>query len=602
VLPPRCGDDPQSGGWLDDVPASAPSRLAYRLGDRMSPRQVRGAEIDRREPEQGRNVQHDINQKRFGDLPPAVRERLATEVAAHIDGRPSAVVFSLPPHAGGGDDRRNRAALLGLLCLGLAGLHGWAGFGQSVQDAVASLGYIALLTAAIVYLLKAWPLHRRGLPSGPAGIHVFAWDIVDVGLDGTLTVHPLRNLRKLMTTELRGAGNTVFTRLDFTLENGRQVSLPIPGQDLAPRCVAAWQQRHQALNAALQTNNRAAVAALDPFDALRQQPGLRPPSPFAWDRLRRHAIVWALGTAIPVGAVAWAVRNLASDQVAFTKAVATGTEQAYLDYLGFGWRHVDAARAALPRAALADARRTGTVTALRAVPRRYPKAGLEPEVTQAVHDVFQKSFERFRALAKRSDATVEPFVGELLTRLESSGDSAVTVKFIRAPALGSDRRSLPANVARHFGEAGAASREQRMVSELAKGFRLVFPQDVFQLVRSDGGPTRPVLQVEYGIGPSGMTYRSDKTMQEFVGVVVRFNVHFVVPGSPTSWRGTLQVLPPDRFSTQAAFPTDEQVYGEMANRAFDQLSSKLNEAFLVPVKPAPRAPSGTQPAGPVAAR
>lgn len=524
----------------------------------------------------------DIRQRDFEDLPPEVQQRLHTEVQAHVQGRPSAVVFAIGGRARD-DAARNRLALLALGALGLGGAMLVAGFGQGLLPPGAAGLLVALLGGAVLAWLKAFPWHRRGTNALAPAAYVFAGDIVDTR-DGAFVVHPLDGLKQLACVEVRNGGRPLFTRLDLALHDGRSVKLAVGPQELAQRCASVLQQRHQQLATARRAGAAAVVAAMDPFAGMRHAdaPQARP----SWGRrLRRSALAWAVAVALPLGTAAWGLRNLASDQVFFDRAQAAGTEAALLDYVAKGWRHVEPARAALPRAALADARKAGSVTALRGVLRRYPAAGLQAEVQREVRAVFEQAFERFKAMATRTDRSVEPFVRELLARLESSGDSGVDVHFVRPGTEGLaavDRRKTGlAPVAAHFGSAGADAREQRMVAELAKGFRMVFPQDVLALTRATGAQ-RPQLRVSYEIAPSGMTYRSELTGHSFVGVVVKFDVAFTIPGTSAVWRSRLQVLPPDRFSVNGRFPSDAQVYGEMADRAFDRLSGELHRVFFAP--------------------
>lgn len=527
---------------------------------------------------------NDIRPRDFNDLPPEVQQRLQADVQAHVQGRPSAVVFAIGGRAGD-DAARNRSVLMALGALGLAAWMLAAGFGEGLLPAGAAAMLVALLAAAVFAWLKAFDWHRRGAVRLPPAAYVFPGNVVDTR-DGRFVVHPLDGLKQLSCVDVQNAGRHLYTRLDLTRDDGRSVQLAVGPRELAQRCAAALQQRHQQLATARRAGATAVVAAMDPFAALRgADAGGGASASSLLRRLKRSALAWALGLALPLGMAAWGLRNLASDQVFFDRARAAGTEAALLDYVAKGWRHVEPARAALPRAALGDARKAGSVTALRGVLRRYPEAGLQAEVQREVHAVFEQAFERFKAMATRSDRGVEPFVRELLARLETSGDSGVDVHFVRPGTEGLaavDRRKTGlAPVAAHFGSQGADAREQRMVAELAKGFRLVFPQDVLALTRATGAQ-RPQLRVSYDIAPSGMTYRSELTGHSFVGVVVKFDVAFTIPGSSAVWRSRLQVLPPDRFSVNGRFPSDGQVYGEMADRAFDRLSGELHRVFFAP--------------------
>lgn len=520
----------------------------------------------------------------FADLPAKVQQRLRSDIEAMAQGRGGAVVFSVGAQGAKDDSGRNRSVLGALALLALLVAMLVIDFGSTVQPVNAGLVMAALVAGALWLVLRVIPMHQKAQAGLAPGAYVFASDIVDTR-NGRFRVFPLRGLQQFTGTDFTNGGKYLFTRLDFTLANGQMMQLQIQGQELARRCMAALQQRMQQLQAATQAGQVEAVAALDPFDEMRRNGLGVDASVLRVNRIKRSALAWALGIGLPVGLAAWAVRNLASDHLFFKTAMAGNTEQALQSYIGQGWRYVDEARAALPGAALSDARKAGSVTALRSVLVRYPAAGLKPEVDKEVHAVFMQAFDRFKALATRTDRTVEPFVRELLGYLESSGESGVIVSFIRPSTQALEqvdkRKSAMAPVARHFGDANAGRRELRMTRELANGFKMVFPQDVLALV-STHKAGRPVLQVNYEIAPSGQVYRSELTGGQFVGVVVKFDVTFSLPGSATVWRSKLQVLPPDRFQVKGQSPSDADIYAEMADRAFDQLSAQLNGAFFKP--------------------
>jgi len=529
----------------------------------------------------------------YAALPPQTRQRLAGDIDAHLKSQPSPVAFSI---AAGGAGGRLMPLLWAALCLGGAALAAASDFGAlvpgGIQPWVASLAYAALIGGALAFALAMWPLHLRGVAPLAPGVFFFAWDIVDTR-NGGFKVHSLRDLKQFAATDVVTPNHQyLHTRLDFTFADGSQASFTIAPREAAQRSIDQLRARNQQLNAALQSGNGAGVAALDPFHAMRTGGAAKPPAKAAESplgKLMRSRWAWGAIGGLLLAQPLWLARNVASDEAMFKLAGSTGTEAAYKAYVDHGWRHLDAARAALPRAALADARKAGTVVALRGVLQRYPAAGLGNEVATDIHAIFVKAFERFQRLATRSDATVEPFVRQLLARLEASGSSAVGVAFVRpgTDALARVDNLRPGMVpsAKHFGSDSAATRERRMVAELAKGFRLVFPEDVLSLVAAGNAPPpeRPLLQVAYEIAPSGAVFTSSRTGRRFVGVVVTFEVVFAVPGGGAPWRTSLKVLPPDRFTVSGNGAEDDgAVYAVMADRAFDQLSQRLNEAFFAP--------------------
>jgi hypothetical protein len=93
-----------------------------------------------------------------------------------------------------------------------------------------------------------------------------------------------------------------------------------------------------------------------------------------------------------------------------------------------------------------------------------------------------------------------------------------------------------------------------------------------------------------------------------VGIVFEFDVLMTIPNNGKLLKLKFKVLPPDTFTvsydtfTNPAFgaaiksasqgPSDSLVYEVMALRAFDELSSKVQDQFFVVEKPAARAQDG----------
>lgn len=527
----------------------------------------------------------------FGQLPPVVRQRLTRDIDAYRKGQPSTVAFAID--VGAERPSRLRWSVYGALALFVALTALLTGFGKlepaGIQPWSMSISLGLVLAVTIALLLSGWPLHRRISMPLPSGVFFFALDIVDTR-GGRLQLLPLRGLRQLVSTDVLSGSTYLYTRLDFTLEDGRSFNYRIAGREAAERALAVLQSRNGQLNTALRSGDQATAAQLDPFHGHRESNGAISAQALAWPALQGQRL---MGSKAAVAIVAgmllaqplWALRNVASDQVMYSTARSTGTEASLKSYVDEGLFHREAARAALAPAALNDARKAQSVTALRSVLKRYPKAGFEAEVASEIKQIFNQAFERFSKQAVRSDPQVLPFVRALLDQLEASGDSTVHVEFQRpsteALARTDSRNQGLVPAARHFSSDSAAPRERRIVTELAQGFRQVFPQDVLSLrAAATADPARPALRIAYRISPSGMVYTSQSTSRKFFGVVVDFDTVFSVPQAPVPLRSSLQVLPPDRFTVKGATQSDEAVYVEMADRAFDQLGAKLHSAFF----------------------
>jgi hypothetical protein len=148
-----------------------------------------------------------------------------------------------------------------------------------------------------------------------------------------------------------------------------------------------------------------------------------------------------------------------------------------------------------------------------------------------------------------------------------------------------------------------------VISAMQKGFGAVFPTDVLPLTKGDDlnpddttipGTSKPSVFVDYTVGWSGSTYSDPKEGRHFVGIVFDFDVLMTIPNDGKLLKLKFKVLPPQTFNvsydtfTNPAFgsainaasqgPSDSLVYEVMALRAFDELSSRVQDEFFVQEK------------------
>ncbi len=146
---------------------------------------------------------------------------------------------------------------------------------------------------------------------------------------------------------------------------------------------------------------------------------------------------------------------------------------------------------------------------------------------------------------------------------------------------------------------------------MTTGFGKVFPTDVlplkqgadFNTVTKAAIVTKPTILVDYTVGWSGSQYVDKVENRRFVGVIIDFDVLMVIPNDVKKLELKFSVRPPQLFTvsftsySDPAFknllkndggPSDSQVYEVMALRAFDELSTKIQDKFFQPLKkPAP---------------
>ncbi len=221
------------------------------------------------------------------------------------------------------------------------------------------------------------------------------------------------------------------------------------------------------------------------------------------------------------------------------------------------------------------------------------------------HGLYHKAFAQFLKQGSDTNSSLVPVMQRLMDVLESAGNPNVQIHFSRPSTSALEeldqrlklRGGKLGNVipaASHFTASSAASREARIAAALQVGFRATFPNDVLALqVNNSANVMPPMLDINYEIEPSGALYTEQNTSpsttaRQFVGLVARFKVTLLVPDSVQRWQFELEVQPPETFTvnykTQQGQamqgPQDSQVYAVMAERAFEQLASKLRAAFF----------------------
>jgi hypothetical protein len=370
-------------------------------------------------------------------------------------------------------------------------------------------------------------------------------------------------------------------------------------------------QAERTQSAAAQAGDVETIASLDPLAALPVRsasptPKARPEP--AWLRWR---VALAAAAGIVLAVPLWAARNALSDYSLFAETERQGTEAAYRQYVTQGWLFKARAQERLPHLAFAEAKRKGTVTALRAVLNTYPRSPVDADVRKEIRAAYEKARAKFRAQAANADPVMVAFMEQLVDYMAANDLSAVAVRFrspnpaalaaaderLRAHAAASFRTMAP--IAPHFAEKTAQLRETAIVDQLSKAFAEIFPADVLALKMGPPLPAAgtvpndaPAILINYDVVASGMTYSLERfPLKDFVGLKVTFKVSMRVPSTPRSFDFGMEIAPPEHFtvnyqtSSNAALaalssPPDERVYEVMAARAFDQLSTKLKNAFF----------------------
>jgi len=536
-------------------------------------------------------------------------------------------------------------AIIGFLLLGgLAAIGIWLvwslGYGR-YYGSTGRYGVGGLAAFALCGYVLAWSILaairrvrlRGALPFAP-GRYMFGMDLVDAR-DARLRIVPMGKLVNFNGVHHYRNGVYMNTSLNFTFEGGEKQVFAIRGREAADNTLRQLQGERDALVDAAQREDFGAVAGMDVFFEARVGGG--------WDKLPAHnpntpesrrgpvagelpgflrragvlALVVGAAAAFPI----WQVRNQRSDDEMFRRA--RGSTWGLKAYLRQGVRHRKEAQELFARVALDEAKKAGSVTALRAFLEEHKDAReeLRKEAKDAIHASFEKVLGQFRAQAAVGDPRVLPFVEELVAYLEAKDSPPVVVRF-RAPrteALAEmdavlqkiaqkEAKMDMAPVAPHFQDSSALPRETAIVKGLERGFAAVFPADIMSLEQgarlgdADAGKelANPTIEVSYEVGPKlnkegePSIYQGERSQRLFVGITVSFAVSVKIPGGKAPYELAFAVKPPGEFTVETyrspyaapgsddEMPPDARVYQIMTDRAFDELQAKLKAAFFKP--------------------
>ncbi len=500
------------------------------------------------------------------------------------------------------------------------------GFGDLGSDGLwhgDAVGAIYIVCAALFFLCLLLAARRvaqkRGLPY-PPGKYLYAFSLVETKLT-TLEHYDLTQASEIKSAPVRDReGRYKGTRFVFFFANGKKAEIVEHDFERAKELGAELARRQNLVKQAAQSGDGATLHRYDPFNELRIGkfvPGKPIPGQFmakAPSELLRWSPMIALAAGLVCGVGIWFGRNIASDDAAYQKAKASHKEAQYADYVKHGHRHVQEMQDALPHVALEEARKTRSVAKIRDVLRRYPDAGLDDEVKAEVHKIYAAAMARFGEQAANSDPALVPFVQNLLTSLEASGNPTVQVRFTRPSAdelavmdvkvgrfaASQGKKMVPAAV--WFAGDNVAERENRIVDGLQQGFGAIFSGDVLRITApAKIDPSQPAMDIAYQISGSGNYYTVTRENPNgftqatgdnriFVGLICKFSVNVALPSQPPGWHFDLSVLPPEHFRIDDVHPaygsvgqsavTDAHFYHVMAERAFDELRGKLRNVLF----------------------
>lgn len=569
---------------------------------------------------------------RFNDLPASTRERFT---------------FATTDPKKAGEDRPIRfesvstgGRIFGWVFLALMGLSIlmglWnANFGSLWRDGLQSGSYIFWYALALFLVIFSGAatayryLLSKSLPY-KEGRYLFPFDYIIADKD-KLTIIPMSMLKGVRIVEHYRNGVYQYTAFHMDFSHGKTESFNV-GKNDPDTIKSQLDGARAAMRKALEEGDLKRIEQLDLLFAA-EQAGFKPTEekldlislgekkaskaeglPDWW----RHRLAAAAAAALVLSPIVWLVRNNASDDKMWQRAQERRGVEGIEDYLRHGKRHIKEAKEAVYPVAFEEASRKKSVSALREMIRKYPESPFVPKAREAIHALVDASWEKFKKRAgENADPKLLAFMQKMLAYLEKSDTSTVSVKFY-PPATDAltklDAELSKKNIAAvspHFTAASAREREGFITTAMSRGFGSVFPNDILQLERPDGGDSLsryrskytkkdtkpeteskaelPVMEIRYTVEPTDAIYKGKSSARAFVGIQVAFDLKLKIPGDPEPLPIALTVLPPERFtvsystyrtSTAPSGPSDSQVYAVMAERAFDQFASKLAQLFF----------------------
>jgi hypothetical protein len=494
---------------------------------------------------------------------------------------------------------------------------------SSVQGPVSLVVYVAALFGvvySVLAVMRRWRLVST-LPFTP-GRYLFPMDLVDARTRDVRII-PMSLLADLSAVHHHTNGVYTHTQFTLTFEGGKSEAFVVRSKGEAEGALHALRTSRAAIGEAVKNLHVDIIAGLDPFFEVRVADAWEnPPPDKSFDQgpvagemppwLKKAALV-ALAPAAVLGPIVWYARNRLSDDAMFEDAKAVNSETAFENYLRYGRRHADEVREEyIWKAALADANKMGTSTALEAFLRKYPDSPaskdiaedklprlalkeaqsigtvsairgfmkahpgsvVEADASAEIHKLFAATLTEFKPQASTADPKMRSFIERLLKYLEEKESPPVLVSFrsIKSPSLELADKLLQtkapgipdvpgaslAAVSPHFSDERSQPREAAIVTILQGAFSTIFPADVLPLKQ---GPRRteasskdpvsePRIEIDYEVSWSGSTYSSETSGREFVGIKIAFQVAMRLPGEPEkeALRFKLNVAPPDHFT------------------------------------------------------
>ncbi|HTM43821.1 MAG TPA: hypothetical protein VL137_02640 [Polyangiaceae bacterium] len=530
-------------------------------------------------------------------------------------------------------------ALIALTSLGFGNLTSPLALASNVH----LLLYAVLLVLAVGCLLRALALRHQflSLPFVP-GDYLFPVGVIQAR-SARLRLHPLLDLQSAQIT-----GRS----LRVVFASGASFQFEARDEAEASTVHKSLLEAQKTLQLAEETGNRRELARLDP---LRDNGFSNPFAPTAG--YRRRTPTWASGwipLSLIIGVVGgyglWKARNFLGESRLYAVATAQNSVEAYRAYLARGGDRATVKDVLLPRAelkkaaaegsveaieqyiaahpgskigdeiasalraalltALEQAKHQGTLTAIRALPKRYKDISpIRSEIAEAEHALYEKAFQNYSAHAASNEkSNPVPFFRRLFDYVEHNGPK-VEIRWrrqlrdsvhqadnqVKLSAYFMGAQSIPSQ---YFDAKHARAREAALSDKLLATLQPQFPEDMLRFELGSNfdepdekpddsdpplpNPTIPTLFITHAVDMTG-GYMNANPRGIFVGAGLFFNAVFVIPNDQEPWTVHFSVWrPPDLTLLKQDGMTTEGMYDAMVTPAFDSFEQRYINAVFRP--------------------
>lgn len=248
---------------------------------------------------------------------------------------------------------------------------------------------------------------------------------------------------------------------------------------------------------------------------------------------------------------------------------------------------------------------SGTASAYRIYIASRPDGGHVSAAHDAIDNLYARAAANYRSSVGFASKPGVEAVVRMLEYANRTGHFTVYVHFSQDNEIPLDIDERLASIAGvpkvvsvlpSFSQGMNAEREDHILQRISSSFGKVIPGDILRFAAGQGASEDIIFDVSYKIQSSGSVYYpvSEEKLREaerdwYTGILFNWNFAIAVPGMDSSAsQFGLQSEPADLFNVaydrgegESGGMTPDEVYGGMADSAFDDFGSKLLANFSV---------------------